>query len=117
MRKSKDIEVQKWLEELKQFDVEKYKTVELARKIVFKQYPKVSERIIYGGIMFTLEKDFGGLFVSKNHVSFEFTDGYMFNDPKNYLEGTGKFRRHLKLKSSSDVEGKEVMLFVGQVSP
>ena len=116
MRKSKDKEVQKFLDEVKKFDKDKYKTVRQAREIVFEQYPTVSERIIYGGIMFTIEKDFGGLFVSKHHVSFEFTDGYKFSDPKKLLEGTGKFRRHLKLKSSTDIDDKEVSYFVNQVS-
>ena len=115
IRKPKNTEVQKWLDELKQFDTEKFRTTESARKIVFAEYPNVSERIIYGGIMFTLEKDFGGLFVSKKHVSFEFTDGYIFKDPKKLLEGAGKFRRHLKLKDTSDVEHKEVSFFVRQV--
>jgi len=116
MKRSKDNEVQNFLVELKRFDSEKYKIVQLARDIVLAEFPKVSERIIYGGIMFTLDKDFGGLFVSKKHVSFEFTDGYTFRDPKKLLEGTGKFRRHLKLKSNDDVEGKEVSFFVKQVA-
>jgi len=116
MRKSKSTEVQKWLDELKQFDIEKFTMVESARKIVFKTYPNVSERIMYGGIMFTLDADFGGLFVSKNHISFEFGEGYKFKDPDKFLEGTGKFRRHLKLKSISDVEDKQVEFFIEQIS-
>ena len=106
--------MQKWLDELKQFDTVKFKIVELVLSIVFKVYPKVLERIIYGGIMFSLEKDFGGLFVSKYHVSFEFGEGSKMTDLGNFLEGTGKFRRHLKLKSSGDVKDKGVSFFVAQ---
>lgn len=114
MRKSKNPEVQNWLEELEAFDDEKFAIVVDARKIVLATYSKVSERIIYGGIMFTLGDDIGGLFVSKNHVSFEFSQGYQFKDPKKVLEGAGKFRRHLKLKSRSDVKDKTVEFFVKQ---
>jgi len=116
MQKSKDAGVQKFLTELKAFDSDRYKIVTQARALVFAAYPAVSERIMYGGIMFTLEKDIGGLFVSKNHVSFEFSNGAAFKDPEGLLEGVGKFRRHLKLKNSTDVKAKEVAFFVGQVT-
>ena len=114
MKKSKNAEVQNWLDELKQFDKEKYAIVTSARQIVHTAYPQVLERIIYGGIMFTLDTDIGGLFVSKHHVSFEFSDGYQFTDPNQLLEGSGKFRRHLKLKQKTDVLEKEVAYFVSQ---
>ncbi|MDX9800282.1 MAG: DUF1801 domain-containing protein [Spirochaetia bacterium] len=50
----------------------------------------------------------------KNHIFFEFINGYQFNDPQKILEGTGKFRRHLKIMSIADVEIKEVDFFVKQ---
>ena len=114
MKKSQDKGVQQFLDELKKFDTEKYKIVTDARNIVFKEYPKVNERIIYGGIMFTLDEDVGGLFVSTHHVSFEFSKGYTFRDPKTLLEGTGKYRRHLKLKTPEEVKTKDVSSFVKQ---
>ena len=64
--------------------------------------------------MFACEKDWGGVFVSKNHVSFEFTEGFMMNDPDRFLEGTGKKRRHLKISSISDISDKKVDFFVKQ---
>lgn len=114
MPTSKNQGVRAFLKELKAHDTEKSEIVEQVRKLVFAQYPKVSERIMYGGIMFTLEKDFGGVFANKHHVSFEFSDGYRFKDPQKLLEGTGKFRRHLKLKSRDDIEGKQVTYFIKQ---
>ncbi len=116
MKKSKDNLVQQFLDELKDFDSEKCNILQIMREIVFTRYPKVSERIMYSGIMFSLGKDFGGLFVSKNHVSFEFSNGYKFADPKKLLEGTGKFRRHLKIKSLIDIEEKEIDFFVKQAA-
>lgn len=115
MKKSKNEQVQKFLDEIKEFDVRKFKVLQKLRKIVIAQYPKVNEKIMYGGIMFSLEKDFGGVFVSKNHISFEFSDGYKMNDPKEILEGTGKFRRHLKIRALDDIKSKEVESFVRQV--
>lgn len=114
MKKSKNEQVQKFLEEIMMFDDEKFNMLQKLREIVFKQFPKAKERMMYGGIMFSLEDDFGGLFVRKKHISFEFGNGFAMNDPKKLLEGTGKFRRHLKIKSLKEVKDKEVEFFVKQ---
>ena len=114
MKKSKNEQVQKLLEEIMIFDSEKFEILQNLRKIVFSNYPKTNERIMYGGIMFSLEDDFGGLFVRKKHVSFEFGSGAFMNDPHKMLEGTGKFRRHLKIRSLADIEDKKVDFFVKQ---
>ena len=115
MKKSKNAEVQRFLEELKRFDSKKFKIVEDARKIVFEIYPDVTEQIKYGGILFTLERDFGGLFVYTNHISFEFTNGYLFKDPNKLLEGSGKYRRHIKLGTINDIKDKKLTAFIQQV--
>lgn len=47
-------------------------------------------------------------------VSFEFGSGAYMNDPHKILEGTGKFRRHLKIRSLTDIEDKKVDFFVKQ---
>jgi hypothetical protein len=69
---------------------------------------------MYGGIMFAVNEDVGGIFTSKKHVSFEFSKGVNFKDPKKILEGTGKFRRHLKLITLDDVNIKNVEYFIQQ---
>ena len=71
---------------------------------------------MYGGIMFSQLKDFGGVFVYKNHISFEFSDGYRFDDATKLLQGSGKYRRHLKIKSRADIEIKKVYFFVKQAN-
>jgi len=111
MTKSKNEQVQKFLDEIEEFDIEKFRELQKLRKIVFANYPKTKERIMYGGIMFSLGKDFGGLYVSKNHISFEFGTGVFMNDPYKILEGKGKFRRHLKIRSLDDIEDKRVDFF------
>jgi hypothetical protein len=114
MKKSKNEHVQKFLEEIMMFNDIQFDILQKLREIVFKFYPKTNERIMYGGIMFSLEDDFGGLFVRKNHVSFEFGKGFIMKDPKKLLEGTGEFRRHLKIKSLADIKNKNVDFFVKQ---
>ena len=98
MKKSKDIEVQKLLDNIKILDSSKYQILQQLREVVFDNYPAVKERKMYGGILFSLEEDFSGIFAYKNHVSFEFSYGYKFSDSNKLLEGKGKYRRHLKLK-------------------
>ena len=115
MKKSKNEQVQKFLEEIMMFNDEQFIILQKLREIVFKIYPKTNERMMYGGIMFSLEDDFGGIFVRKNHISFEFINGFTMKDPKKVLEGTGKFRRHLKIRLLEDIKDKNVDLFVRQV--
>lgn len=115
MNKSKNNEVQEFLDGVSMSDSDKFNSLMETRKLVFETYPTLSEKIMYGGIMFTFNKeDFCGLFVRKNHISFEFSNGYKMNDPKHFLEGKGKFRRHLKIRSQYDIKNKTVALFVKQ---
>lgn len=116
MKKSKDERVQQLIRDFEALDTEKYAIIQRLRKIVFAAHPCVSERVMYGGIMFSLDEDFGGVFVSKHHVSFEFGNGFRMSDPKNFLEGKGKFRRHLKIRSMADIKAKEVEFFVNQAA-
>ena len=115
MKISKDKKVQKFLEEIMLFNDEQFSILQQLREIVFKVHRETNERMMYGGIMFSLENDFGGIFVRKNHVSFEFIAGFTMNDPDKLLEGTGKFRRHLKIKSLSDIDDKKASFFVNQL--
>jgi hypothetical protein len=111
----KDVQtVQKFLDEMQIKNQEQYTILQKLREIVHTIYPDVSERMMYGGIMFSLDEDFGGIFASTHHVSFEFGKGYLMHDPKQVLEGTGKSRRHLKLSCVEDIVTKEVEFFVKQ---
>lgn len=115
MNYSKDERVRQFLADGMAVKQEYFLILQKLREIVFENYPQVNERMMYGGILFSLDDDFGGLFVSKNHVSFEFGNGYMMKDPNKLLEGTGKYRRHLKISTLSDIEKKKVEFFVKQV--
>ena len=90
-----------FLEQLSIADPDKYEIVNGLRNIVVEVFPDVTETFKYGGIMFSLDENFGGLFVSKNHVSFEFSYGYKLTSNLK-LEGSGRYRRHLKIKQLDD---------------
>ncbi|MDY6930503.1 MAG: DUF1801 domain-containing protein [Halobacteriota archaeon] len=115
MRESKNEQVQRFLKEILVFNEEQFEIIQKLRAIIFVVHPKTDERMMYGGIMFSLEDDFGGIFAYKKHISFEFSNGYTMYDPDELLEGTGKFRRHLKIRSLSDIDDKKVDFFVKQV--
>lgn len=56
----------------------------------------------------------GGLFFFAKHASFEFSKGAELDDPQNHLEGKGKFRRHLKFTTASDVDTKQLEVYLRQ---
>lgn len=83
------------------------------RKAVHEVYPHVAEKVMYGGILFGIDgKDFGGIFVYSEHSTLELSKGYLIEDPEKILEGTGKFRRHIKLQSREDIEQKHLKKFL-----
>ena len=106
--------IDQFLEDLKLKDFEKYELLSRLRNIVLKVHPNVTETIKYGGIMFSLEENFGGLFASKNHISFEFTFGYKLTSNLK-LEGSGKYRRHLKVKALDDILEKKLVILLEQI--
>ncbi len=100
MKASADPKVQDFIIQIMTLDDIKFKIMESLREIAFNIFPKIKERMMYGGILLTLNEDVGGIFVYTNHVSFEFSNGFEFDDPGHFLEGKGKFRRHLKFSSA-----------------
>ncbi|HCP81710.1 MAG TPA: DUF1801 domain-containing protein [Octadecabacter sp.] len=75
----------------------------------------------YGGTTFVTDPELpdsvsllGGVFAYKGHVSVEFSKGADFDDPNGLLEGKGKARRHVKLRSIEDIDTKNVAGFLSQ---
>ena len=54
--------------------------------------------------------------VAKEHVVFGFMRGAMLRDPGKLLEGTGKYLRHVKLRSTAEVRRTQVRLLVKQAA-
>jgi hypothetical protein len=114
-KKSKDEKVQKFLDDIEVLDTEKHETLLKLRKMVFSHFSNAIEQIKYGGIVFLADDHlFSGLFVRKNHISLEFVHGSEMNDPKKILEGTGKLRRHLKIRCLTDIKDKNADFFIKQ---
>lgn len=115
MNPSKNEKVQIFLDNLNTFDVENFAMVTEIRAIIFSIYPKASEKMMYGGIIFFFDAEmFSGVFVYKNHITIEFSNGFLMKDPDKQLEGKGKHRRHLKIKRKEDILNKELAYFVKQ---
>ncbi|WJV25613.1 MULTISPECIES: DUF1801 domain-containing protein [Pseudomonas] len=88
--------------------------VQLVRVTVKGTAGTFSETVKYGGIMFSRVKPFCGVFAYQEHVAVEFAQGFAFTDPHGVLEGGGKYRRHIKLRSVADVCKKHLEHYVSQ---
>ena len=89
------------------------------KEIVEQIVPDVRFVPKYGGEVLAHDPDsdkkfVGGIFVYKDHVSLEFSQGASFDDPDGRLEGKGKGRRHLKFVTVEDVTGKDAAGFLKQ---
>jgi len=85
------------------------------RKTVLSIAPDCEEKVMYGGIIFTIpDRMFCGLFLRKKHISVEFDLGYLLIDTEKHLEGSGKYRRHLKIFNKDDIKIKKTKEFIAQ---
>ena len=83
------------------------------KAMVARLCPEARGRAMYGGTIFERrpgepKSGFGGVFCYRHHVSLEFGYGALLDDPWGVLEGRGKLRRHVKLRSVSDIGAKHV---------
>jgi len=76
------------------------------RKIVLEIASQCEEKIMYGGIVYISDRMFCGIFLRKKYVTVEFDRGYKMNNTQKHLEGSGKYRRHLKIYTNEDIERK-----------
>lgn len=105
--------VQAWLEDIRMMSEDRYALVEAVRALVKQKFKSATEEVKYGGILFANGgTQFGGIFAYKEHVSVEFGHGAAIADPFGHLEGAGKGRRHLKLKSIEDIKSKELAKYL-----
>jgi hypothetical protein len=104
--------VQSLLEDIRLVSEENHAIVEAVRALVHKSFKAVSEEVKYGGILVTSGVQFCGIFAYKEHVSVEFGSGAKISDPFGYLEGTGKGRRHVKLRSVADIKNKKLAQYL-----
>jgi hypothetical protein len=80
-------------------------------EIVIDVAPDATTRAMYGGTVIEMEPNnpktrIGGVYVYTDYVSLELANGAAFDDPDGVLEGSGKKRRHVKMRQVDDVEAK-----------
>ena len=108
-----DLRIEKLLQDFEFVNPELGKIIRSLRKTTIVIAPNSEEKIMYGGIIFKIrERMFCGLFLRKNHISVEFDLGYLLVDAEKHLEGSGKYRRHLKIHNKSEIKTKVVENFV-----
>ncbi|MDV4169671.1 DUF1801 domain-containing protein [Rhodovulum sp. FJ3] len=100
-------------------DATKAKITDSLEEMIIELAPDANLRPMYGGTVVELETDnpksrIGGFYVYADYVSFEFANGVQFEDLDGVLEGTGKLRRHVKLRSTADVKTKTCKGFLDQ---
>ena len=100
-------------------DATKAEIIDRMEKMITELAPDANLRPMYGGTMVELETGnpksrIGGFYVYADYVSFEFANVVQFEDPDGVLEGTGKYRRHVKLRSAEDIKTGTCKRFLDQ---
>ena len=109
--------VDNFLRDTQALSSDSFETIMAIRKLFLDANPNIAEDIKYGGVVFLQSSVLiGGIFLYKNHLSIEFSNGAQFDDPEKLLDGKGKLRRHLKILSLGDVDIKKVNFFVKQAT-
>ena len=104
--------LQELLDDIRLLGIEQYLIVEAVRALVKSSFTDTLEEVKYGGILFSSDLQFCGVFAYKEHVSVEFSMGAKIADTYGFLEGRGKGRRHLKLFNVIDVEEKRLVQYL-----
>jgi len=106
-------DVNEFLQDLRFVSLERYELICAIQKLFNQSNPSLTEGIKYGGLTFSTSKGLiGGIFSYKEHVSIEFSEGADFPDPNGVLEGGGKRRRHIKLRTLKEIDDKSVIFFI-----
>ena len=100
--------ITKLLEDIRLLDSGHFALVQAMREMILGMDSLISEEVKYGGLLYSAEAPFCGIFAYTQHVSLEFSAGASLADEFKVLEGAGKFRRHIKLSSVQDISGKHV---------
>ncbi len=106
--------VARWLGDLQMVSAERHALVVPLRQAALDVTPGVTEEVKYGGLLFSAEQPFCGVFVYTAHVSLEFGQGAAMTDPAGVLEGAGKGRRHIKFRALQDLQRCDLGAYLTQ---
>lgn len=104
--------VQNLVEDIRLLGEMQFDLVQAVRSLIESQFPDAQEVVKYGGILFSSDVQFCGVFAYKEHVSVEFGAGAKIQDSIGLLEGAGKGRRHLKLRAVADIDAKQLSAYL-----
>lgn len=106
--------VARWLDDLRCVSPERHALVLALRQAALDVGPGVTEVVKYGGLLFSADQPFCGVFVYTAHVSLEFGQGAAMTDPAGVLEGAGKGRRHIKFRVLRDLQRCDLAAYLKQ---
>jgi hypothetical protein len=110
-----EAKIKTFLEDAITISTERYEIICAIRDAFLNANLGFTEGFKYGGITYNISNELiGGIYSYKEHVSIEFSHGVTFSDPHHILEGGGKHRRHIKIRSLSDIKEKLVVSFIQQ---
>ena len=110
-----DLKINNFIQDILLANEDKGEIVLSLRGLVQEVALNAKEEIKYGGLVFVIgSRLFCGIFIRKNHISVEFDRGVELQDPDNFLEGSGKKRRHLKIFKQEDIKSKKVEYYIRQ---
>ena len=104
--------VQALLDDIRLLGELQFQIVEAVRALARGTFTPLDEEVKYGGILFASGVQFGGVFAYREHVSVELSQGAKINDIDGFLEGSGKGRRHIKLRCVADISTKNLSSYL-----
>ena len=114
MSRDKHDKVEQLVRDLQLTHPDLHAIVQNVRATVRSVAANTDERVMYGGILFSAPEQFCGVFAYTAYVSMELGRGVELNDPHRVLEGSGKFRRHIKLLTVGDIASKHLKDYIAQ---
>lgn len=107
-----DPKIQAFLRTIQELRGDQFELIVRLREIVLASGSSVSEEFKYGGILFSSDVNFCGIFSYDHHVTLEFSNGAKIEDVHKLLKGRGKYRRHLQLFNLGEIETSHVRDYI-----
>src|SRR5688572_30262786 len=84
------------------------------RAFVKKRAPQLDEQVKWGGICWVGRGVVCYAHPLDDRIDFGFFKGKLLKDPAKILEGSGKFLRHVKVRTAADIREKEFVALLDQ---
>ena len=88
--------------------------VKMVRQLMREMAPGATEAVSYNMPVWKGKRILAWIIPTKKDITFGFTRGSRFKDKYGLLRGVGKSARHIKLKSTKDVDRKVLGYYIKQ---